>query len=229
MKKPANAKLEKNQPGRALLPVWLLFLVLAGGLAANPARAQEAAEAPALVLGAPDPNLGKTDPYAAAPGEGEVDLSAPGMTGLSGGTIPILLVESAYLAHRRGDFQAAIEGYTSIIRRRGLTRQERAVSYLLRGEARRDAGQLDEAILDFTRALRQWPGYPAAHFFRGRVYEKRDQLTEAYADLARAAQLDPAREAYQTSLSLLKLRLKAAGLLEDGPPPDPAEPRLPGD
>ncbi|MDR2725195.1 MAG: hypothetical protein LBC90_03835, partial [Candidatus Adiutrix sp.] len=68
---------------------------------------------PALVLD-PDPspeNIGP-DPNEGAPGEGEVDLSAPGMTGSSGGTIPIILVEAAYLAHRKGDFQAAIDGYT---------------------------------------------------------------------------------------------------------------------
>jgi tetratricopeptide (TPR) repeat protein len=182
---------------------------------------------PALVLD-PDPSPEILDPSEAAP-EGEVDLSAPGMTGSSGGTIPIMLVEAAYLAHRKGDYQAAIDGYTRIIRRRGLTRRERAVTYLLRGEARRDAGQPDEAILDFTRALRQWPGYPSAHYFRGRVYERQSRLNDAYADLAMAVQLDPARESYQTSLSLLKLKLKEAGLLSDGPPPRPGEPHLPGE
>jgi tetratricopeptide (TPR) repeat protein len=193
-----------------------------------PAAVPAETDAPALVLDPdPDPENTSPDPYAAAPGQGEADLSAPGMTGSSGGTIPIMLVESAYLAHRRGDFKAAIDGYTSIIRRRGLTKRERAISYLLRGEAKRDDGQPDEAILDFTRALRQWPGYPAAHYFRGRIYEKRNQLSDAYADLAMAAQLDPLRESYQTTLSLLKVRLKEAGLLNDGPPPRPNEPRLP--
>ena len=221
---------------RACLPGLALAAVLASG----PARAQEDealdmfmgqegnADLPAPVLD-PDPSLENIgpDPLAAGPGEGEADLSAPGMTGSSPGTIPIILVEAAYLAHRKGNFQEAIDGYSRIIRRRGLTRRERAVTYLLRGEARRDSGQLDEAVLDFTRALRQWPGYPAAHYFRGRIYERQDQLNDAYADLAMAAQLDPARESYQTSLTLLKLRLKEAGLLNDGPPPRPNEPRLP--
>jgi tetratricopeptide (TPR) repeat protein len=194
--------------------------------AAIPAPAAPPADVPALVLDS-DPVKTSPDPLEAVPGAGEADLSAPGMTGSAGGTIPIMLVESAYLAHRRGDFKAAIDGYTSIIRRRGLTKRERAISYLLRGEAKRDDGQPGEAILDFTRALRQWPGYPAAHYFRGRIYEKRNQLNDAYADLAMAAQLDPLREAYQTTLSLLKVRLKEAGLLSDGPPPRPNEPRLP--
>jgi len=194
------------------------------GLAAPGLGLFQDTDLPAPVLD-PDPSPESIDP--ASPGEGEVNPSAPGMTGSTGGTIPIMLVEAAYLAHRKGDFKTAIDGYTSIIRRRGLTRRERSVSYLLRGEARRDAGQLDEAILDFTRALRQWPGYPSAHYFRGRIYEKQNKLNEAYADLAMAVQLDPARESYQTSLSLLKLRLREAGLLSDGPPPRPVEPRLP--
>ena len=192
------------------------------------AKADPSSDTPALVLD-PDPTLEKLgpDPLGAGPGTGEADLSAPGMTGSSAGTIPIMLVEAAYLAHRKGNFQEAIDGYTRIIRRRGLTRRERAISYLLRGEAKRDNSQLDEAILDFTRALRQWPGYPSAHYFRGRIYEGRNQLNDAYADLAMAVYLDPDREAYQTSLSILKLRLKEAGLLSDGPPPRPTEPRLP--
>jgi tetratricopeptide (TPR) repeat protein len=182
-------------------------------------------DADALVIDPEKP--APDDPYEGPPGKGEADPSAPGMTGSNAGTIPIMLIEAAYLAHRRGDFKAAIDGYTRIIRRRGLTRRERAVSYLLRGEAKRDADQMDEAILDFTRALRQWPGYPAAHYFRGRIHEKRNKLNDAYADLAMAAQLDPLRESYQTTLALLKLRLKEAGLLTDSPPPKPNEPRLP--
>jgi tetratricopeptide (TPR) repeat protein len=224
-----GARLRNRLNIRLLLPALALL-----GLALGPASswAQEAAaipDAPALVLDNPIPGMTQPDPNETGPTgpTGEVDLSAPGMTGSSGGTIPIMLVESAYLAHRRGDFQAAIDGYTRIIRRRGLTRRERAVSYLLRGEAQRDSGRLEAAVLDFTRALRQWPGYPAAHHFRGRIYEKLDKLNDAYADLAMAVQLDPARESYQTSLTLLKLRLKEAGLLVDGPPPLPVEPRLP--
>ncbi|MDR2934722.1 MAG: tetratricopeptide repeat protein, partial [Candidatus Adiutrix sp.] len=202
-----------------------------GTIQAGPPAGNDA-DAPALVLD-PDPDPEKPtpegDPNEAGPGEGEADLSAPGMIGENAGSIPIMLVEAAYLAHRRGDFKAAMDGYTRIIRRRGLTKRERAVCYLLRGEAKRDDGQLDEAILDFTRALRQWPGYPAAHYFRGRIHEKRNKLNDAYADLAMAAQLDPLRGSYQTTLSLLKLRLKEAGLLTDGPPPVPIEPRLPED
>jgi tetratricopeptide (TPR) repeat protein len=124
-------------------------------------------------------------------------------------------VEQGYLAHRRGDYEKAIEIYTNIIKRRGLSVKERAVSYLLRGEAKRDNGDLEEAIFDFTRALNQWPDYPQAFFFRGQVLARLNKLNEAFADLSRAVDLDPDRESYQTNLALLKKRMAVEGLLPD--------------
>jgi tetratricopeptide (TPR) repeat protein len=147
------------------------------------------------------------------------------------GTAPIALVEEAYLAHRKGDYDEAIKAYSRIIQRRGLTRRERAISYLLRGEAKRDSKKLDESILDFTRALRQWPNYPQAHYFRGRVYEQQGKMVEAYADIARAAQLEPSRDSYQTALALLKKRMAEAGLKvqNEARPPEPTAPELPSE
>ncbi|MDR1298582.1 MAG: hypothetical protein LBO05_14755 [Deltaproteobacteria bacterium] len=127
----------------------------------------------------------------------------------------VVSVEQGYLAHRRGDYDKAIEIYTAIVRRRGLSVKERAVSYLLRGEAKRDKGELVEAVYDFTRALNQWPNYPQAIFFRGQVLVMLDRLNEAFADLNRAAELDPDRESYQTNLALLRKRMALAGLMAD--------------
>jgi tetratricopeptide (TPR) repeat protein len=129
-------------------------------------------------------------------------------------------VEQGYLAHRRGEYDQAIDIYTSIIRRRGLSVKERAVSYLLRGEAKRDKDDLEEAVFDFTRALNQWPDYPQAIFFRGQVLARLDKLNEAFADLSRAVELDPDRESYKTNLALLRKRMSAAGMMPDeGAPP----------
>ena len=145
------------------------------------------------------------------------------------GTTPISMVQDAYVAHRKGNYEEAIKGYTKIIQRRGLTMRERAISYLLRGEAKRDAERLDDSIMDFSRALRQWPGYPQAHFFRGRVYEKQGKLANAYADIARAVELEPDRESYNTSLTVLKKRMDSAGLTiqHAAKLPEPVAPKLP--
>jgi tetratricopeptide (TPR) repeat protein len=122
------------------------------------------------------------------------------------------VVEQGYLAHRRGDYDQAIEIFTSIIRRRGLTIKERAVSYLLRGEAKREKGDLAEAVHDFTRAINQWPNYPQAIFFRGQTLVNLNRYPEALADLTRAVELDPNRESYKTSLELLKVKMSKAGI-----------------
>jgi tetratricopeptide (TPR) repeat protein len=124
-------------------------------------------------------------------------------------------VEKGYLAHRRGDYDEAIDIYTSIIRRRGLMAKQRAVSYLLRGEAKREKGQLEEAIYDFTRALNQWNNYPQAIFFRGQTLAQLNKLPEALIDFTRAAELDPGRESYVTGLALHKKRMQAEGLPVD--------------
>jgi tetratricopeptide (TPR) repeat protein len=124
-------------------------------------------------------------------------------------------VERGYLAHRRGDYDLAAEIYTSVIRKRGLTPKQRAVSYLLRGEAKRDKGELEEAVYDFTRALNQWQNYPQAIFFRGQALAMLDRLPEALQDQTRAVELDPDRESYRTSLSLLKKRMREEGLPTD--------------
>ncbi|MDR1084772.1 MAG: tetratricopeptide repeat protein [Deltaproteobacteria bacterium] len=124
-------------------------------------------------------------------------------------------VEKGYLAYRRADYDEAIEIFTSIIRRRGLSIKERAVSYLLRGEAKREKGELEEAVFDFTRAINQWPNYPQAIFFRGQALIRLNRFSEALADLSRAAELDPNRQAYQTTLELLKIQMEKAGIRND--------------
>jgi small glutamine-rich tetratricopeptide repeat-containing protein alpha len=130
--------------------------------------------------------------------------------------------EQGYLAHRRGDFDASIAVYTRIIKKRGLTAKQRAVSYLPRGEAQRDKGELPEAVYDFTGAINQWPNHPQAIFFGGLALAELDRLEEAFADLSRAVELDPDRESYQTNLALLKKRMESQGLASDHSAPRPA-------
>jgi tetratricopeptide (TPR) repeat protein len=124
-------------------------------------------------------------------------------------------IESGYLAHRRGDYDNAISIYTSVTKHRGLTTRQRAVAYLLRGEAKRDKGDYLEAVYDFTRALNQWPNYPQAVFFRGQALALLNRQEEALMDLTRAVELDPLRESYNTNLLLLKKKMQSEGLSID--------------
>ncbi|MDR2350491.1 MAG: tetratricopeptide repeat protein [Deltaproteobacteria bacterium] len=143
--------------------------------------------------------------FAGPPRDSEAQ-TAPGQSGL------VETVERGYLAHRRGEYDRAVEIYTAIIQRRGLTAKQRAVTYLLRGEAKRDKGELVESVYDFTRALNQWKNYPQAIFFRGQVLARLNRLPEALIDYTRAAELDPNRESYHTSLALLKKTMRERGL-----------------
>ena len=143
--------------------------------------------------------------------------------------ILVELVERGYLAQRSGKLDEALTIYSGIIQRRGLTSRQRAITYLLRGEVKRDQGKLDEAVLDFTRALKQWNNYPHALFSRAKIYEKQNKLMEAYADLARATDIDPNREMYQNHLALLRKQMNEAGLVlqDSGDAPQPFDPPLP--
>ena len=120
-------------------------------------------------------------------------------------------LEAAFRAHRKGEYDQAIELYTKLIRNRDLKARERAISYLLRGEARKDKGDLDEAAKDFDRALRINPNYAQAHYFKGLVLEKKGVLEEAYSEVRKAALINPDKEVYQKKLVILEAKIIAKG------------------
>lgn len=136
----------------------------------------------------------------------------------------VRLLEEGYVNYRLGHLKKAEQFYTQLIRARGLHRSQRAVAYLLRGETRRDLNQIDDALADFTRALKQWPNYPQAFFFRAQVYEYKGLWLEALADFNRAAELDSTREDYQNRLTLLKRKMADQGwVIQNDQPPLPLD------
>lgn len=67
------------------------------------------------------------------------------------------------------------------------------VSYLEKfGEFDTQQGNYEEAIKDYTRAIRYAPKDPVPHAARGYVYQKMGRHDEAIADYTQAIQLDPA-------------------------------------
>ena len=117
-------------------------------------------------------------------------------------------LEQAYRAQRDGDFDAAIDSYSRLLKGRTLTTGQRAVVYLLRGESYKDKGECDRAIRDFDRAMKLKFDYAQAHFFKGICLEKEGRLDEAVQDLAKAVELNPERELYVAQLARVRTALE---------------------
>ncbi|MFH1090809.1 MAG: tetratricopeptide repeat protein [Pseudomonadota bacterium] len=121
-------------------------------------------------------------------------------------------LETAFRAHREGKYDQAIELYSKIIKDRDLKPLDRAVTYLLRGEAHHDKGDYDRAIQDFNLALKIKSNYAQAYFLLGLAYEKKGQLIEAYRNVRKAKALRPDHERYDYRLKSLEAEMKRKGL-----------------
>jgi len=66
-----------------------------------------------------------------------------------------------------------------------------AGAYLGRGLVLTNVNQLDEAIVDYTQALKLDPQYAVAYYNRGIVYAGQGKLDEAIADYTQAIEIDP--------------------------------------
>jgi tetratricopeptide (TPR) repeat protein len=126
-------------------------------------------------------------------------------------------LEAGFRAQRAGNYDLAISFYTKVIRDRDLTARDRAVSYLLRGEAQKDKGDYAAAVKDFSRAIKIKPNYSQAFYFRGLAWEKLDKIAEAYQDVRQALAYSPENDTYQRKLEVLKILLTERGET----PPEP--------
>ena len=116
-------------------------------------------------------------------------------------------LETAYRAQRDGEHELAVKHLTRIIKSGQLKANEKAVAYLLRGEAYKDDGRYKMAVADFTRALKLQPEYAHALFLRGVSFEKQDMLKDALRDVGKAVDLKPDKEAYRSRLEVIKAKL----------------------
>src|SRR5262245_2761644 len=63
------------------------------------------------------------------------------------------------------------------------------VAYHSRGDARQRKGDLDTAIVDFTKAIEINPALARAYESRGRAYASKGDYTRAVADVTKASEL----------------------------------------
>jgi len=64
-------------------------------------------------------------------------------------------------------------------------------AYASRGEAYSEIGQYDQAILDYTKALKINPKYSEAYYDRGNAYGKKEMLDQAILDYTKALEINP--------------------------------------
>lgn len=68
---------------------------------------------------------------------------------------------------------------------------EAGISYINRGIAYYAKGQYDQAVADYSTAIKANPRYEKAYFNRGNAYYAKGQYDEAIADYGKAIELNP--------------------------------------
>jgi tetratricopeptide (TPR) repeat protein len=69
--------------------------------------------------------------------------------------------------------------------------RNKALYYFLRGNEHSERGELNQAIADFTEALRIYPQFAAAYHNRAVIETRRGEPDRAIADFAKALRFDP--------------------------------------
>ncbi len=100
-------------------------------------------------------------------------------------------IESARNANEPGDYDLAIQHYTNAINSGELSDDVRGTALFSRGKAYGDQGLYDEAIRDYSAAIR--PNSDSASYFnnRGLDYANNGLYDEAIRDYDEAIRLDP--------------------------------------
>jgi len=81
-----------------------------------------------------------------------------------------------------------------------------AVAYALRGDAYKNKGEFDHAIVDFTKAIKLNPELVFAYNNRGHTYEMKGDKEQAIADFRKALAIDPSQQ--QAIAALKRLGVK---------------------
>ena len=100
------------------------------------------------------------------------------------------LAQEGYLAGNRGDHDTALARLNEALRHR-LTTTQRASAYVNRAIAFYSKSKFDEAIHDYTEAIRLNPKSAAAYVGRGFSHQQKGENEKAIADLTEALRYDP--------------------------------------
>ncbi len=98
--------------------------------------------------------------------------------------------EAGKAAKNRGDYDQAIMLYSRAIDSGELSPLEMAVVYNNRAFAYGEMYSYDQAIADYTRALKLQPDYISAYKLRGNAYDGKGLREQAKADREKARQLE---------------------------------------
>ena len=79
-------------------------------------------------------------------------------------------LEDGKAAAKEGDYNEAVEAFTTAIRSGLLLRLDLSAAFLLRGDAYQNLDDFDAALEDYERALRMRPDYALIFARRARAY-----------------------------------------------------------
>jgi tetratricopeptide (TPR) repeat protein len=99
------------------------------------------------------------------------------------------LYGEGYRAEDHGDYDVAIAKLTEALGHK-LTKNDRAKAYSTRGAAYHSTRKFDEAIRDFSHAIRLYPEWSQAHFSRGWSYQCKGEPDKAIQDFTEAIRHD---------------------------------------
>ena len=84
-----------------------------------------------------------------------------------------------------------LQGCTNLIDANSQTGDDLAVIYTNRGNAHRDKGDFDKAVVDFDRAIQINPNFTTAYYNRGLAYRVTGNVDAAIADDDKAIEIKP--------------------------------------
>lgn len=100
-------------------------------------------------------------------------------------------VASGLAARGRGDQTGAIKRFTHALESGRLSPENRAVALNNRGNAHDDLGNSEQAVEDYSQAVKLVPGFAEAYYNRAFALFKLGRLDDALIDLDRVIALSP--------------------------------------